>query len=367
MAKELTARPPVATFPTQSQARHSPYADAYSVLAQDKAPLAILSRGKGGMTQTIERLEDATLMAREQGREVMILASDNRSAQLLAQSDTLAGHVAPRHTLNADSVFTPHSTLIVEQAETLTLKDAVLLLEKARASDVQLLLLDSERRNGWAMPSRSSNRPVPLSIASTMPQNPGIRGQRVRQGPALCRTGPRLRDTPAARRAGGRASFRARDQAQLTGDIRSALRDAGQLHGPDVTLNVLSPVWLDSKTRHQRDTYRAGMVMEQWDDKSKTMHRYRIEQVADKTHSLVLVGEQRGAPGAKVRAIDSSWSLFESQRIEVAAGDTLLKVLGREAQGELKAQQTLTVTSVEAGQLRVETPAGELTLPPTGH
>ena len=70
------------------------------------------------------------------------------------------------------------------------------------------------------------------------------------------------------------------------------LRDAGQLHGPDVTLNVLSPVWLDSKTRHQRDTYRAGMVMEQWDDKSKTMHRYRIEQVADKTHSLVLVGEQ---------------------------------------------------------------------------
>ena len=63
-----------------------------------------------------------------------------------------------------------------------------------------------------------------------------------------------------------------------------------------------------------------------------------------------------------MRAIDSSWSLFESQRIEVAAGDTL-KVLGREAQGELKAQQTLTVTSVEAEQLRVETPAGELTLP----
>jgi len=38
-------------------------------------------------------------------------------------------------------------------------------------------------------------------------------------------------------------------------------------------------------------------------------------------------------------------------------------VLGREAQGELKAQQTLTVKSVETGQLRVETPSGELTLP----
>ncbi|MFH7526299.1 hypothetical protein AB2J21_13225 [Aeromonas sp. A3] len=35
--------------------------------------------------------------------------------------------------------------------------------------------------------------------------------------------------------------------------------------------------------------------MERWDDKSKTMHRNRIEQVADKTHSLVLVGKQGGA------------------------------------------------------------------------
>ncbi|MFH7526297.1 hypothetical protein AB2J22_12285 [Aeromonas sp. A5] len=78
----------------------------------------------------------------------MILASDNRSAQLLTQSDTLAGHVAPSHTLNAESVFTPHSTLIVEQAETLTFKDAILLLKKARASHVQFLLLDSEHRNG---------------------------------------------------------------------------------------------------------------------------------------------------------------------------------------------------------------------------
>ncbi|MFH7526300.1 hypothetical protein AB2J22_12270 [Aeromonas sp. A5] len=64
----------------------------------------------------------------------------------------------------------------------------------------------------------------------------------------------------------------------------------------------------------------------------------------------------------KVRAIDSSWSLFESQRIKVAADD-IIKVMGREAQGELKAQQTLTVTSVDAGQLRVVTSSGELTLP----
>ncbi|EOG6980730.1 hypothetical protein ACLH4K_004661, partial [Aeromonas salmonicida] len=96
----------------------------------------------------IERMEDAVLMASEQGREVTILASDNRSARLLAQSQPLAGNIAPRHTLNAATVFAPHSTLIVEQAESLTLKETLLILEKARASDVQVLMLDSERQRG---------------------------------------------------------------------------------------------------------------------------------------------------------------------------------------------------------------------------
>ncbi|MGY4020135.1 hypothetical protein, partial [Aeromonas salmonicida] len=73
------------------------------------------------------------------------------------------------------------------------------------------------------------------------------------------------------------------------------------------------------------------MVMERWDDKGKTMDRYRIDLVADKTHSLVLANEQGEKHTIKIRALDSNWSLFESKRIEVAAGDTL-RVLGREAE-----------------------------------
>ncbi|EOX8055889.1 hypothetical protein ACPWIN_004435 [Salmonella enterica] len=42
---------------------------------------------------------------------------------------------------------------------------------------------------------------------------------------------------------------------------------------------VLEPVWLDSKTRHQRDNYRPGMVMEQWDAEKKTMTRHTIDRV----------------------------------------------------------------------------------------
>ncbi|ENA1908184.1 conjugative relaxase, partial [Aeromonas salmonicida] len=332
LANEFNKRPPIATFAERATPRDRPYADAYSVLAQDKAPLAILS-GRGGMAQTIERMEDAVLMASEQGREVTILASDNRSARLLAQSQPLAGNIAPRHTLNAATVFAPHSTLIVEQAESLTLKETLLILEKARASDVQVLMLDSERQRG-------------VGNALSVLKQASVPQYRFYDAPNIEATVQSVPDKPArfdalaqdyAHRLQQGEQVVAqvsgtRDQQQLTSYIRSVLRDSGQLHGQDHTLNVLAPVWLDSKTRHQRDTYREGMVMERWDDKGKTMDRYRIDLVADKTHSLVLVSGQGEKHTIKIRALDSNWSLFESKRIEVAAGDTL-RVLGREAEG----------------------------------
>ena len=361
LAKELNARPPVATFPQHAQARDRPYADAYSVLAQDKAPLAILS-GRGGMTQTIARMEDAVLMANEQGRTVSILASDNRSARLLAQSDHLAGKITARHTLAADTVLMPHSTLIVEQAETLSLKETVLLLEKARASDVQLLLLDSERQRGVGNA---------LSVLKTadVPQYrfydaPKIQASVISEPDKPARFAALANDYVAATQRGDTVVAQVsgpRDQQQLTAEIRTALRDAGHLHGPDTTVNVLSPVWIDSKNRHQRDTYRAGMVLEQWDDKDKTMHRYTIERVADKKNALVLSSEQGQRLGIKIRELDSSWSLFETRQIELATGDSL-RVLGRDADGALKAQQTLDVLGIHQGQLHVSTPAGELQL-----
>lgn len=361
LAKELNARPPVATFPHQAQERDRSYSDAYSVLAQDKSPIAILS-GRGGMSQTIERMEDAVLMTREQGREIMILASDNRSARLLTESPSLAGSITPRHALTANTVFPPHSTLVVEQAETMTLKESLLLLEKARAGDIQLLLLDSERNSGVG-------NALSVLKQADVPQyrfydSPKIEAAVVSEPDKAPRFAALAHDYVSRLHQGDQVFAQvsgARDQQQLTSEIRSALRSAGELKTPDVSLNVLSPVWLDSKTRYQRDTYRPGMVMERWDDQSKTMHRYSIDLVADKTHSLVLINEQGEKNSIRIRSLDSNWSLFETKAIDVSVGDTL-RVLGREAQGELKAQQTLTVTDIAAHSVRVATPSGDMAL-----
>jgi hypothetical protein len=103
-----------------------------SLLTQDKSPVAILS-GRGAQTLR-ERTEDVAMMARSQGREVMVIAADGRSGQFLSESPHLAGHVMLRSQMNADTVLPVQGTVIVDRAERLSLKETVLLQEKKRSA-----------------------------------------------------------------------------------------------------------------------------------------------------------------------------------------------------------------------------------------
>lgn len=80
----------VSVTPDASVVRQVPFSDAVSVLAQDRPVMGIVS-GQGGASGQRERVAELTLMAREQGRDVHILAADNRSRDFLAGDVRLAG------------------------------------------------------------------------------------------------------------------------------------------------------------------------------------------------------------------------------------------------------------------------------------
>ena len=153
-----------------------------------------------------------------------------------------------------------------------------------------------------------------------------------------------------------------REQQQLTEVIRDTRREAGELGREQVTLRVLEPVWLDSKTRHQRDNYRPGMVMEQWDAEKKTMTRHTIDRVAEATNSLVLQGEDGTRLTLKVTQLDGSWSLYRSRTLEVSEGDRV-RALGRELKGAIKAKEQFTLAGLENGAVRLRSGDRELRLP----
>lgn len=362
LARTAIQEQTVLVFPERAKERDMPAGDAVSVLTQDKSPVAILS-GRGGAQTLRERTEDVAMMARAQGREVMVIAADGRSGQFLSESPHLAGHVMLRSQMNADTVLPVQGTVIVDRAERLSLKETVLLQEKALSAGAQLIFMDTENRQGTGNALsvlKEADIPQYRFYGTQLPEVRLVSeaDKRTRYG-QLAQEYVRLsaegRDVVAQVTG-------AREQQQLTEVIRDMRRDAGELGREQVTLRVLEPVWLDSKTRHQRDNYRPGMVMEQWDAEKKTMTRHTIDRVAEATNSLVLQGEDGSRLTLKVTQLDGSWSLYRSRTLEVSEGDRV-RALGRELKGAIKAKEQFTVAGPENGVVRLRSGDRELRLP----
>lgn len=362
LARTAIQEQTVLVFPERAQERDMPAGDAVSVLTQDKSPVAILS-GRGGAQILRERTEDVAMMARAQGREVMVIAADGRSGQFLSESPHLAGHVMLRSQMNADTVLPVQGTVIIDRAERLSLKETVLLQEKALSAGAQLIFMDTENRQGTGNALsvlKEADIPQYRFYGTQLPEV-----RLVSEADKRTRYG-QLAQEYVSLSAEGRDVVAqvtgAREQQQLTEVIREVRRDAGELGREQVTLRVLEPVWLDSKTRHQRDNYRPGMVMEQWDAEKKTMTRHTIDRVAEATNSLVLQGEDGSRLTLKVTQLDGSWSLYRSRTLEVSEGDRV-RALGRELKGAIKAKEQFTVVGLENDAVRLRSGDRELRLP----
>ncbi|HGD9151414.1 TPA: conjugative transfer relaxase/helicase TraI [Escherichia coli] len=362
LARTAIQEQTVLVFPERAQERDIPAGDAVSVLTQDKSPVAILS-GRGGAQALRERTEDVAMMARSQGREVMVIAADGRSGQFMSESPHLAGHVMLRSQMNADTVLPVQGTVIVDRAERLSLKETVLLQEKALSAGAQLIFMDTENRQGTGNALSVLKEAGIPQYRFYGTQLPEVR--LVSEADKRSRYGQLAQDYVRLSAEGRDVVAQvtgAREQQQLTDVIRDARREAGELGREQMTIRVLEPVWLDSKTRHQRDNYRAGMVMERWDAEKKTMTRHTIDRVAEATNSLVLQGEEGSRLTLKVSQLDGSWSLYRNRTLAVSEGDRL-RALGRELKGAIKAKEQFTVTALENGAIRLRSGERELRLP----
>ena len=88
LSRDIMKQNRVTVHPEKSVPRTASYSDAVSVLAQDRPSLAIVS-GQGGAAGQRERVAELVMMAREQGREVQIIAADRRSQMNLKQDERL--------------------------------------------------------------------------------------------------------------------------------------------------------------------------------------------------------------------------------------------------------------------------------------
>lgn len=361
LSQEVQRQNHVSVTPDASVVRQVPFSDAVSVLAQDRPVMGIVS-GQGGATGQRERVAELTLMAREQGRDVHILAADNRSRDFLAGDVRLAGEtVTGKSALQDGTAFIPGGTLIVDQAEKLSLKETISLLDGAMRHNVQVLLSDSGKRSG-------------TGSALTVLKDSGVNTYRWQGGhqttadiisePDKGARYSRLAQEFAVSVREGQESVAqisgAREQSVLNGLIRDSLRHEGVLGEKDTTITALTPVWLDSKSRGVRDYYREGMVMERWDPETRTHDRFVIDRVTASSNMLTLKDRDGVRLDLKVSAVDSQWTLFRAETLPVAEGERLA-VLGKIPDTRLKGGESITVMKVEDGQLTVQRPGQKTT------
>lgn len=356
LSRDIMKQNRVTVHPEKSVPRTAGYSDAVSVLAQDRPSLAIIS-GQGGAAGQRERVAELAMMAREQGREVQIIAADRRSQMNLKQDERLAGElITGRRQLQESLAFTPGSTVIVDQGEKLSLKETLTLLDGAARHNVQVLITDSGQRTGtgsalMAMKDAGVNtyrwqggEQRPATIISEPDRN--VRYARL------------AGDFVAAVKAGEESVAQVsgvREQAILTGMIRSELKTQGILGQQDTMMTALSPVWLDSRSRYLRDMYREGMVMEQWSPETRRHDRYVIDRVTAQSNSLTLRDAQGETQVVRISSLDSSWSLFRPEKMAVADGERL-RVTGKIPGLRVSGGDRLQVSSVSEDTMTVVVP-----------
>lgn len=334
---------------------------ALEVVEKDALVLMNAPSGVAGIRDLTAQLAG---IAGANGRDVQVLASSAERAISLAKSDDLRERIISRqHVLSGDFHMKPQSTLIIEGAERLGLKETLVLLGEARAQDAQLVFLDSAGRqaNGNAMSVLES---AGVARSRRTEPAPGLEAEVV--------SIPNKRDryealaNRFAELSGGSENVTAvvvgrREQAQLTGLVREALQNAGQLGRDGVEIEARQPVWLDNKTRRMPGSYRPGMVLEDRTD-AKERKSYVIDRVHEDTRVLSLIDGDGVLIRMKIGDISADWRLFSRETLSVATGEKLLSVAG-DREHSLKAKDRLEVTGISEKGIEVKRGEDTLTLP----
>lgn len=324
----------------------------------------VLMSAPSGVAAIRDLADQITEVSRSNGRDVRVLASSAERAISLGRSAELKDRLISRqHILSGDFSLKPQSTLVIEGAEKLGLKETLVLIGEAREKDAQLVFLDSASRqaNGNAMSVLESAGVTRSKL--TQPDSGletsviSIADKRDRYE-ALANRYAELSagDKPVTAVAVGQ-----REQRHLTGLIRDALQNAGQLERDGIKIESRVPVYLDSKTRRQFSSYRAGQVLEDRSDAKQTRH-YVIDRVHEETKVLTLIDSDGVLTRQKISELSADWRLYNSEIIGVNSGEQLLAVAANKKAG-LKAKDRMIVTGVSDKGIEVQSKGKTFTLP----
>ncbi|MEY0078857.1 conjugative transfer relaxase/helicase TraI [Providencia rettgeri] len=330
------------------QARTETLSPVMEKVADTLPNIAIVASQGLGKAQR-DGVLDGVTMAQSQGRDVVVMTLDTTSRQAFANDKRFA--YTPKMTLGDEQPLKPNSTLVVANAEKLSLKSALSLLESAQSANVQLLMMDSGGRKGTGnVLATLQDAGVPRfqgeTVSALTVKTAHIPDKNHRYAALAAEYADLHSDMkPVVAQVSG-----VREQKIVTDTIRQTLTERGMLSEKTVTVTQLKPVWLDSHSRKQIDSYREGMVMERWNADKKAVERYTIDRVTPETRSVTLLDSQGQKQVMKPQQFDGQWSAYQRQTMDIKQGEQLT-ILAK--QNKLSARDAVTVTGFMPNAIKV--------------
>lgn len=287
----------------------------------------------------------------DRGRSVTVLSpTANRRDQIAFAADE---KMTFRDLSNPDTGFTRNSTVIVDNAERMSARDAINLLGHARENNLQLVLVNTAARSsqtnvlslfkdGGAATGKVQTDHESLSVKVTHAPDKAQRGKELASEYAAA-FGDKVRPVVVAPTP--------LDRRQLTDEIRASLKESGAIDGvaQGVWVETRNEVFMTIAEKKKVANWRNGYVIE-----DRTEHKpqvFAVGGISEDTKSLILYNDK--GEKSVVKASDMGRKdvrVFESSMIEVVSGEVLKATAALKGQG-ITAKDSLRVHEASERQI----------------
>lgn len=251
------------------------------------------------------------------------------------------------------TTFKQNSTLIIDNAERLSAKDAVGLLSYANESNLQLVLLNSSSRESHTnvlslfKDGGAKEHVIIHDDNSTILNISSEKDKRAR----LKNVSNEYLESLGSAQKNIVLSTNKSDRTQLTDEIRAGLKERGYIKGEGEKVYVESrrDVYLTNKEKGRISSYTQGMVIE--DRRTTKRESFSILSVNDEKKTLSLKNSSGDISVVKASELaDKDVRVFNSQQLEVVVGERLKLTAADKSQGT-RAKDELAVTSISGSEI----------------
>ena len=307
----------------------------------DKNKIGIFT-GRANFATQIKRFQELNSVAKTNNLVPIIVVQSNKIKLKYAENgikNIISINQLDNEKIN-DKTF-----LIIDEAESLSLKNFEKLLKVSVNNNSSLAVLNSKTNigigNSIELLKKNGTKEYQFSIedkSETLIKIESIEDKNIRYKQLV-------KDFVNEQNNNGNAIIIANSQKEkqtLNSLTRNELKDKNLLGKEEIPIEVYLPKYLSSQDKSDIENYKKGMVLEHWEKNS--LSHYTIVGT-DKERNLLYIQRDKKQKVINLKKLDKNWSLMEKKTINISQNEKLIS-LGKLSKGSIQPNEELRVLEI---------------------